>query len=123
MPQCSLIRGVYLISLLQEEIGEGACEDIEDCLEKAVGSLPLGVTTILLDMEGVRFLRSSGLGALLSLCERLKPNGVSVAVCRVPSFGRNLFKISHLDEHLRIFASAQDAMDALGSSPPPPLPA
>ncbi len=120
MPQCRLVRGVYLISLDQEEIGQGACEDIEDCLEAAVGALPTGVTTILLDMEGVRFLRSSGLGALLSLCERLKPHGVSVAVCRVPSFGRNLFKISHLDEHLRLFATAEEAMEALASSPPCP---
>ena len=119
MPHCTLARGVYLISFTQEEIGQGACEDIEVCLEQAILSLPAGVTTILLDMEGVRFLRSSGLGALLSLCERLKPKGVSVAVCRVPSFGRNLFKISRLDEHLTVFASSQDAMDALGSSSPP----
>ncbi len=119
MPTCRIVRGVYLISLNQEEIGQGDCEDIEDCLAEAVNVLPAGVTTILFDMEGVRFLRSSGLGALLSLCERLKPGGVSVAVCRVPSFGRNLFKISHLDEHLSVFATVEEAMASLAPPSPP----
>lgn len=114
MPKCHVERGVYLVAFTQEEIGQGVCEDVEHCLREALDRLPAGTQTILLDLEGIRFLRSSGLGAMLSICEEVRPRGIRVAVCRVPAFGRNLFKISRLDEHLSIFPDAQAALAALG---------
>ena len=114
MPEFTLIRGVYVARFTEEEIGRGDCDDMQDCLTEILKGIPPGVQTLLLDMTGVNFMRSSGLGAMLSLCEKLKPLGVKVAVASVPSFGRNLFKISKLDEHLMIFATLEDGLEALG---------
>ena len=114
MPDFKLVRGVYLIGYTQEEIGSGSCEDIESCLRHALETVPEGAKAIVVDMEGIRYLRSSGLGAILTLCEKLKPKGVKLAACRVPSFGRNLFKIAGLDQFLPVYPTAADALAALG---------
>lgn len=117
MPNCVLDRGVYLVRFTQEEIGVGACEDIEHCLEGVLARLPEGTAWILVDMQGVRFLRSSGLGAMLSLCETLKARKIRVAVCHVPPFGRNLFKISRLEELLKVYPGIDEAMAELAAPP------
>ena len=114
MPAASLVRGVYLIRLTAAEMGAGGFDDVEASLRELFRALPEGIRGVLLDMEGVSLLRSSGLGALLSLCEQLKPRGIRLAVCRVPSFGRNLFKISGLDQYLLVFATVEDGLNALG---------
>ena len=114
MPEFTLSRGVYVARFSEEEIGRGDCDDMAECLAAIQAGIPAGVQTVLLDLKGVDFMRSSGLGALLSLCERLRPLGVRVAVSSVPAFGRNLFKISKLDEHLMIFPSVEAALEALG---------
>ena len=110
-----MVRGVYVIRFTPAEVESGSCEDFEACLGQALETLPAGARAVLLVLEGVRFLRSSGLGAMLSVCERFKPRGIRMAVCRVPPFGRNLFKISRLEEHLLIYPSVAAALDALGS--------
>ena len=114
MPNCSLVRGVYVVRFTPAEVQSGNGEEIEGCMYQAVSGMPPGTRTVLLDLEGVPFLRSSGLGAMLSLCDELKPKGVRLAVCRVPVFGRNLFKIARLDEHLLIFPSVEAGVAALG---------
>ena len=109
-----LEQGVFVASLVPENIGNGGKEDIEEFLHKTLQSLPSGTSAILVDMDGVRLIRSSGLGALLSACEKLKARGIKMAVCRVPPFGRNLFKISGLDQFLLVFATVEDGLNALG---------
>ena len=114
MAECSLVRGVYRICLSASEVGAGACEDMEACLKDALGRMPADAKAVLVDLEGVALLRSSGLGALLQTSELLKPRGIRLSVCRVPPFGRNLFRISRLDEHLQVFGTCESALDALG---------
>ena len=114
MPEFTLVRGVYVARFTEDEIGRGDCDDMQVCLSEILKGIPPGVRILLLDMRGVNFMRSSGLGAMLSLCEKLKPLGVKVAVASVPTFGRNLFKISKLDEHLTIFPTLDEGLDALG---------
>lgn len=119
MPEYRLERSVYVVGYSQEEIGRGDCEDIEACLKRALETVPEDAKAILVDMEGVRYLKSSGLGALLTLCERLKPRGLKLAVCRVPSFGRNLFKIAGLDQFLQVYGTAEEGLSALGAASKP----
>ena len=114
MTQCRMERGVYVVALAPEGAGAGGKEDIEGFVKSAVESLPAGARAILVDMEGVRMLRSSGLGALLSACEQLKIRGLRMGVCRIPAFGRNLFKISGLDQLLLVFGDVEEGLDALG---------
>ena len=114
MPDCSLVRGVYLVRLTASEVGGGAMEDMEACLSSSLANIPAATKAVLVDMEGVRFLRSSGLGAMLAACDGLKTRGIRVSVCRIPPFGRNLFRISRLDEILQVFPTREDALDALG---------
>ena len=114
MPEFTLSRGVYVARFTEDEVGSGDCDDMQGCLAEIMKGLPPGTRVLLIDLKGINFMRSSGLGAMLSLCERLKPLGVRVAVASVPSFGRNLFKISKLDEHLTIFPTLDEGLDALG---------
>src|SRR5579884_171326 len=59
-----------------------------------------GPTRLLLDLGGVRFLSSSGLGLLVGLHKRLRAGGGSLAVCGVNPDVREVFEVTRLDQVL-----------------------
>ncbi|MEZ4883698.1 MAG: STAS domain-containing protein [Chitinophagales bacterium] len=70
-----------------------------------------GIRNIILDLEKVSFVDSSGLSAILvgnRLCSR---SGGSLIVAAIADNVNRLFKISQLDSVLTIIASVQQARD------------
>lgn len=64
-----------------------------------------GHKSVLLDLSGVSFVDSSGLGALVSGYNSMKKRGGSVALVAVPGRIRELLELSRLTSVFPIYAS------------------
>ena len=71
-----------------------------------------GHHVIVLDLAAVRFMDSSGLGAMVSTLKLLGRDG-NLVVCGVTDPVMNLFKLTRMDRVFPMFPSESDALDAL----------
>lgn len=69
---------------------------------------------LVLDMEAVQFMDSSGLGSVVSVLKALGSRG-KLAVCNANSALLSLFKLTRMDKVFTISGSVEDAMLQLGS--------
>jgi anti-sigma B factor antagonist len=67
-----------------------------------------GKFRVVLDLGGVEFVDSSGLGALIHMHKTLQPQG-GFAMCQVDPRVAQLFKVTRLDRVVAIAATATDA--------------
>ncbi|GAB6098984.1 anti-sigma F factor antagonist [Halanaerocella petrolearia] len=83
-----------------------------DYFKKEVGKkITAGNKRLILDLEGVEFIDSSGLGAILSKYKVLnKEGGYLVAVNLTPQVKR-IFEVSGILKLLEIYSSRQEALD------------
>ncbi len=72
-----------------------------------------GERRLVLDLERVNFLDSSGLGAMVSILKALGPQG-AIAVCNVHGAVHSLFHLTRMDKVFAIAASREDALARLG---------
>ena len=73
------------------------------------GLLEGGKTRIVLDLEGVRFMDSSGLGVLVAVLKRLGRGG-AIVLCGLGEGVRSLFELTRMD---LVFAIEPDVAAAL----------
>lgn len=69
---------------------------------------------IILDMEHVKFVDSSGIGAILSFTKALAALGGSVALCSLTEPVRNLFELVHMHRILKIYPTREEAVPSFG---------
>lgn len=75
-------------------------------LEKQIDGIELGTTsTVVLDLQKLQFIDSTGLRAILSAQARLRERGGELAVTPGSSQVQRLLAITRADEHLRIVSS------------------
>jgi len=83
---------------------------------------------LVLDMTGVEFVNSTGLGALFQLVQRLRSRGGQLAFAAVPPTIRRLFATVGMERLAKLADSVAEALDMLaqppeatdtGSGPPP----
>jgi anti-sigma B factor antagonist len=67
---------------------------------------------VLLDLSGVEFVDSTGLGVLVSLLKKMGPDG-RIAVFGAGSSVQRLFQVTRLDSLFRLCASRGEAESAL----------
>lgn len=72
-----------------------------------------GERRLLLDLEQVKFLDSSGLGAMVSILKALGPQG-AIAVCNARGAVNTLFHLTRMDKVFTIVASRADGLARLG---------
>jgi anti-sigma B factor antagonist len=76
-------------------------------LRRALDGLGAGTQTVVIDLAGVTFLDSTGLGVLIGARRRLLPTGVRMLVINaIPTVWR-VFKITGLVEPLRVHAAPE----------------
>jgi anti-sigma B factor antagonist len=68
---------------------------------------------LILDLSGVTFMASSGLGSLLSLGEEFRQAGSRVRIASPSSAVDSVIRLLNLHEFLAIDASEEDALHAL----------
>lgn len=73
-----------------------------------------GERRILLDLSGVDFLDSSGLGAMVSILKALGTQG-TLAVCGAKGAVSSLFKLTRMDKVFSVHADRAEALARLGA--------
>ena len=73
-----------------------------------------GERRLVLDLAGVDFLDSSGLGALVSILKALGNQG-TMAVCGARGGVLSLFKLTRMDKVFTIHADRQEALARMGA--------
>ncbi len=80
--------------------------------QEVVALVQGGDTRLVLDLAGIEFLDSSGLGAMVSILKALGGTG-AVAVCNVRGAVLGLFKLTRMDKVFTIVANREDAVARL----------
>ncbi|MXP42082.1 anti-sigma factor antagonist [Altererythrobacter soli] len=79
---------------------------------RAQQELPAEQKRVLLDLDAVSFIDSTGLGVLVSILKQMGPDGrIAVIGARPPV--RRLFEITRLDSLFRLYGDADQARQAL----------
>jgi anti-sigma B factor antagonist len=80
-------------------------------LEKEIEAIEVGTTaTVVLDLEALQFIDSTGLRTILSAQARLRDRGGELAVTPGSSQVQRLLAITRADEHLRVVSSPDEML-------------
>lgn len=75
-----------------------------------VNAIESGKTEIVVDLTGVDFMDSTGLGVLVGAGKRLRPDGGSIAIVTNDDTIRRVFEISGLTGRFNMFADRKEAV-------------
>jgi anti-sigma B factor antagonist len=79
--------------------------------QELIDAVDDGCMNVLVDLEGVAFIDSSGLGVLVSGLRRVKEQGGTMRLVSTREGILKIFRITGLDKVFPIFASAEDARE------------
>jgi anti-sigma B factor antagonist len=86
--------------------------DFEDAMKTAARS---NDDAVVLDCEGLSYISSAGLRAILRLAKDLNRRAVKFVLCSLSDPIREVFQISGFDKIITIHASRTVALESLGS--------
>lgn len=86
-----------------------------DILHWVTQSLEANVACLLLDLQDVMFMDSSGLGALVIASKRVKKVGGRLALCSLSGQARMAVEMSSLDTILEIYDTPQEFLQQFSS--------
>jgi stage II sporulation protein AA (anti-sigma F factor antagonist) len=72
------------------------------------------ISHIILNLEQLSFMDSSGLGVILGRYKQIKNNGGEMVVCSISPAVKRLFEMSGLFKIIRLEESEQNALQKLG---------
>lgn len=72
---------------------------------------------IVIDMEKVTFINSSGLGALISSLRDVRVSGGRIALCQLEPYIEEIFTITNLTRVFDCYATVADALESFSSLP------
>jgi anti-sigma B factor antagonist len=81
----------------------------EEALQSAIGS---GCYQIVLSGQGLRYVASAGLGALMGVIEEVRGNGGDIRIAELNETVRNIFEMLGFNHLYRIFPSEQEAVQS-----------
>ncbi|HEY8232017.1 MAG TPA: STAS domain-containing protein [Vicinamibacteria bacterium] len=79
----------------------------EEALQEAIGS---GRFRIVLSGQGLRYVASAGLGALMGVIEEVRGNGGDIRIAELNETVLNIFEMLGFNHLYRIFQSEQEAV-------------
>jgi anti-sigma B factor antagonist len=79
--------------------------------EQLIELVASGSHMLVLDLEGLDFLDSTGLGAIISALKRARTNGGDLRLVCTQSRIRRLFEITALDKAFPLFPSLDSAIE------------
>jgi anti-sigma B factor antagonist len=80
--------------------------------ERLIGLVSDGSTRLVLDLEAVDFLDSTGLGTIVSVLKRARTHDGDLRLVCTGARIRRLFEITGLDKAVQLHASVDDAVSA-----------
>lgn len=81
-------------------------------LTEGLASVSLSVETVVLDLEGVSFIDSCGLGTLLSLQRKVRAEGGRLWLMNLGEQARTMFQLVHMERVISLCASVEEAENA-----------
>jgi len=106
------VRDMDGVALVQPEgfINAHTVRQFESALEDLVHS---GRFTILLDCEGLSYISSAGLGAIMGLIEPIRENGGDILLCNLQRNVFSIFDTLGFTQLYQVFGSREEALQAL----------
>ncbi|WP_216830454.1 anti-sigma F factor antagonist [Alkalihalobacterium elongatum] len=105
-------RGSVLLVRLEGELDHHTAEQLRTQVERQFEDQDL--KHIVLNLEQLSFMDSSGLGVILGRYKQVKNNGGEMVVCAISPAVKRLFEMSGLFKIVRLEESEQFALQTLG---------
>jgi anti-sigma B factor antagonist len=105
------IGSVLILSLEGEIMGGNETKPLQDLIYKAIRE---GNPFIVMDMQKVSWINSSGLGSLMACLTTLRGSGGDLRLIHVSDRVRRPIEITRLDQVLQMFGSLEDALKNFG---------
>jgi stage II sporulation protein AA (anti-sigma F factor antagonist) len=104
--------GSTLVVRLQGELDHHTAEIVRERVEKELNK---GLAThLIMNLDGLSFMDSSGLGVILGRYKRVSQMGGRMALCSVSDPLMRLFELSGIQKILRIYRSESEALEEMG---------
>ena len=101
-----------LLTLTGDLIGENSGTEIVEIINDAMQNK---VVAIAVDLGGVRYMNSSGLGVLITLFTKVKNKGGEVVIVSPSDQIKKLLQITKLNDVFKSFDTEEEAIQALKS--------
>lgn len=72
-----------------------------------------GIRVLVLDVEGLRYLDSSGVGAIIRLLQKARTTGAELRFVKLGGTPRKVLQMSNIITLLKQFATLDDALESL----------
>ena len=104
--------GNVLCVQLEGELDHHTASDLKDRLTKTIETE--NIRHIILNLEHLHFMDSSGLGVILGRYNQIKANDGEMIVCAISNTVEKMFSMSGLFKIIRLEESVEQALDRLG---------
>ena len=101
--------GILVITLRQPRLDASSAVEFGALLARAIGDRQ---TRILVDMQEIQFIDSSGLGAMASVRKKMGDRG-RLAFCAQSQQARRMLALTRMDRVLELHDTAEQAIAAL----------
>ncbi len=101
--------GVLVVRIKNERLDAGTAPDFKKYLS---GCVDQGYCKIVLNLDGVDFIDSSGLGAIVTVLKKVSGKG-DLCICSPTEPVENMFKLTRMERVFKIFDSEQSAVESL----------
>jgi anti-sigma B factor antagonist len=102
---------VLVLELREDNLDASNVREFKDLVTSLIGNR----TRVVLDMAGVKFVDSSGLGALIACLRQVNARQGDLVLCEMTRTVRALFELMRMH---RVFKIRETRQDALGSFQP-----
>ncbi|HBF38220.1 MAG TPA: anti-sigma F factor antagonist [Firmicutes bacterium] len=103
-------QGANLIVFIDGELDLETAPLFKETIEKKLNQYE-SVRHLILDLEKVSFIDSSGLGAILGRYKRLSGQGGKISAIKVSQPVKRIFELSGLLKVVKIYENRQQALD------------
>ena len=103
------VGDVFVAKILEHRLSADIAERFK---EDMIGYVNKGYPVIVLDLSQVKFIDSSGLGALIATRKALRQDG-ELALCGANENVTSMFRLTRMNKLFRMYNSAEEAAAAL----------
>jgi anti-anti-sigma factor len=112
-------EGPTLVVTPQGSVSSLAAGTLQPEIDALLGEIAVGdVRSVVFDLAEVTYFGSLMLSAIQSVWKRLRPAQGKVALCNVSDLGRDILRIARFDLLWPVYASRQEALDAVRPDAP-----
>ena len=100
--------GAVFVAAVAGELDDHAADGLRAALDRELDKLAL--PRLVLDLGGITFMDSAGLGVILGRYRRIRERGGDMAIAAAPPAVGKLLAISGLHKLMRVYSRRQDAI-------------